>query len=170
MDRLPAHCIVQHGCTRGKTHSRAAGIEQVAPIAPTECGERHVVQTANALRRRRNATRHLEPVADANDATLPEEQGMPMAAAGWSDADTPDGYTEQRELRTQVRACFARALERYPRARLQLRVVWLHVIEDQTYEIIAKTLSMRVENVRVLFSRGVARLRSDPEWQALFND
>lgn len=127
-------------------------------------------QTENALRRWRNATRHLEPVADANDDTSAEEQGRPVAAAGWSDADTPDGYAEQRELCTQVRACFAQALGRYPRARLQLRVVWLHVIEDQTYEIIAESLSMRVENVRVLFSRGLARLRSDPEWQALFNE
>jgi len=82
----------------------------------------------------------------------------------------PDLYVERMELRAHVVHLFAGALERYPRARIQLHVVWFHQIESLDYPAIADRLGMTVENVRVLYCRGIKRLRNEPGFRALAED
>ncbi len=72
-----------------------------------------------------------------------------------------------RDFRLRVRQCFERCLRRYPRARFQLWVVWMKEIDGLDYQAIGMALSMTVANVRVRHSRGLDRLRDDPEWRNL---
>jgi DNA-directed RNA polymerase specialized sigma24 family protein len=79
----------------------------------------------------------------------------------------PAERATDRDLAERVRRCFARSLERYPRARTQLAVVWFRHIDGLDYETIAARLAMTPANVRVLHARGVQRLRDDPQWRSL---
>lgn len=88
--------------------------------------------------------------------------GLPAGA----DSD-PVAVALSGDFTGRVHECFERALERHPRAKLQLKVVWMRQIEGHEYETIAEALAMNAANVRVLHARGVARLRDDKEWRAL---
>ena len=65
----------------------------------------------------------------------------------------------------QVRQYFAESPRRYPRAKLQLLVVWIRHIEGLDYETIVARLTMSVTKVRVLYARSCARLRKDRRWR-----
>jgi DNA-directed RNA polymerase specialized sigma24 family protein len=84
--------------------------------------------------------------------------------------DDPAARAAAHELVRRVQQCFAQAQQRYPRAKIQLMVVWMRDIDDLDYEIIAAKLLMTVANVRVLHARGMDRLRNDPDWIALGTD
>jgi DNA-directed RNA polymerase specialized sigma24 family protein len=97
-----------------------------------------------------------------------DEDAMQAVEAGAQ--DDPAARAVARELARRVQQCFAQAQQRYPRAKIQLMVVWMRVIDDLDYEIIAAKLLMTVANVRVLYTRGMDRLRNDPDWIALGTD
>jgi DNA-directed RNA polymerase specialized sigma24 family protein len=123
-------------------------------------------ETRNALHRWQHAARHWQHTAvAADDKAMAIGDGEPPARGGTE--DDLAAQVERSERSVQIRGCFVRALQRYPRARLQLHVVWLHIVEEQDYATIARTLGMSVENVRVLYSRGRTRLRRDSEWLSL---
>lgn len=83
------------------------------------------------------------------------------------EADQPEEMAVRQELREHVLGCFSRALHRYPRARLQLMVVWLRHMGGIDYQTISERLHMTVPNIRVLYTRGASKLRKDSEWRAL---
>lgn len=123
-------------------------------------------ETRNALHRWQHAARHWQhaAVVDDDKALAVGDDEPPACGSGEGDLAA---QVERSERSAHIRGCFVRALQRYPRARLQLHVVWRHIVEEQDHAQIARTLGMSVENVRVLYSRGRRRLRRDPEWLAL---
>jgi DNA-directed RNA polymerase specialized sigma24 family protein len=82
-------------------------------------------------------------------------------------ADDPEQRAAEREFRQRVRQCFARSLQRHPRARLQLWVVWRKQVDALDYPEISAELNMTIRNVRVLHTRGLGHLRGDAEWRDL---
>jgi DNA-directed RNA polymerase specialized sigma24 family protein len=123
-------------------------------------------QSRNALHRWQHAAHHVQQYGAAV-GEIAHAVGDSLETAPLSSEDDLETQTERREHIAQVRACFKRTLERYPRARLQLYAVWLHIVEEQAYTTIADMLEMSVANARVLCCRGLDRLRNDREWQAL---
>jgi len=113
-------------------------------------------QLRNVVRRWRN----IRFVA-GEDAILQVEAG--------TEGD-PVARMADQELMRSVQQCFAQAQQRYPRAKIQLMVLWLRHIDGLDYEMIAVKLLMTVANVRVLHARGIERLRHDPDWIALSID
>jgi DNA-directed RNA polymerase specialized sigma24 family protein len=112
-----------------------------------------IQQARNGVRRWRNSRRwfvETEPVLVEADL----------------DSDPAERATD-RDLADRVRRCFARSVERYPRARTQLAVVWFRHIDGLDYDTIAARLAMTPANVRVLHTRGLQRLRDDPQWRSL---
>jgi len=81
-----------------------------------------------------------------------------------SSAD-PVGHAERRELSGQIVRAFQLATERYPRARLQLRVVWHTIVEKLSDPTIASRLGLSLGHVRTLRCRGLARLQNDPDFR-----
>lgn len=121
---------------------------------------------AIALQETRNALHRWQHAAVVDDdKAIAIGEGEPPACGNGE--DDLAAQVERSERSVHIRGCFVRALQRYPRARLQLHVVWRHIVEEQDHAQIARTLDMSVENVRVLYSRGRRRLRRDPEWLAL---
>ena len=112
-----------------------------------------IQQARNGVRRWRSSRRWFVETA-------------PELAEDDLDSDPAEQATE-RDLAERVRQCFARSLERYPRARTQLAVVWFRHIDGLDYETIAAHLAMTPANVRVLHTRGLQRLRDDPQWRSL---
>ncbi len=90
---------------------------------------------------------------------------------GWeftAEADErPEYLTENHELRRRVKQCFLNSLRRHPRARVQLWVVWLRTVLGVDYETIGARYGLSVENIRILHSRGLKNLRTDPAWNEL---
>ncbi len=126
-------------------------------------------QTRNAVRRWRRAARHMLQSADGREESQELED---VVGADRSDG-LGDGVYPQIERRArdaEVRAAYAQALQRYPRAKTQLQVVWMHHIQELDYQAIAARLGISVENVRMLYHRGCKRLRGDPELRALADD
>ncbi|NJN17623.1 MAG: RNA polymerase sigma factor [Oscillochloris sp.] len=76
-------------------------------------------------------------------------------------------HVMQEEFARRVRTCFHEALQRSPRARQQLEAVWLKYIAGYDDETISRYLDKPVASIHVLRSRGLNRLRADPEWQFL---
>lgn len=74
------------------------------------------------------------------------------------------------ELRQRVRACFASLIRRCPRAKQQLEAVWLKHIEFLDDATICKYLKKSIGSVYVLRTRGLERLRADPEWRSIARD
>lgn len=111
-----------------------------------------IQHTRNALRR----WRRMPFASGAPDDLLPAEE-----------QEQPEARAEERDLRTRIKQGFARAVQRYPRARTQLVALWMHDVEDIDYETIAEQLQLAVPNVRVLVSRGRGRLHDDPELRGL---
>jgi DNA-directed RNA polymerase specialized sigma24 family protein len=97
-----------------------------------------------------------------------DEEAINQVEAGAE--DDPAARASAHELAHRVQQCFAQAQQRYPRAKIQLVVVWMRDIDDLDYETIAAKLLMTVANVRVLHARGMDRLRNDPDWIALGMD
>jgi DNA-directed RNA polymerase specialized sigma24 family protein len=118
---------------------------------------------AVAAQQLRNVVRRWRSIRFVADSDAIEEV---EAGAG----DDPAVRAIQRELVIRVQQCFAQALQRYPRAKIQLKVVWMRNIDGLDYELIAARLLMTVANVRVLHTRGMDRLRNDPDWIALGTD
>jgi DNA-directed RNA polymerase specialized sigma24 family protein len=106
----------------------------------------------------------LEERADPGDGA--DDSADEMRSAHWAEDELYLGMA-QREQTEQVRTAFSRALERHPRARLQLMVVWLHTVEGIDYQTIAANLDISIANARVLYSRGRSRLRDNADLQAL---
>jgi DNA-directed RNA polymerase specialized sigma24 family protein len=123
-------------------------------------------QTRNAVRRWRRVSRHMLQL-DADDgpdgitAEVEREVG---------EADAVYAQLERRAIDAEVRAAYAEALRRHPRATTQLAVVWMRHILELDYETIAATLGIDANTVRMLYHRGCKRLRSDPELRALADD
>lgn len=82
----------------------------------------------------------------------------------------PVALTLDRELARHVRACFAEALRRHPRARQQLASVWLKYIVGLDDATISRYLAKPVSSVHVLRSRGLRCLRAQSSWQLLAQD
>jgi len=123
-------------------------------------------QMKNDVRQWRATTRHwITLTAEDDDSTSgkPTIDNLPNT----QEAYETNLYAEQMELRVRIVRLFTGALERYPRARIQLHVVWLHQIERLDYPAIADRLGMTVANVRVLYCRGIRRLRNEPGFRAL---
>jgi RNA polymerase sigma factor (sigma-70 family) len=74
------------------------------------------------------------------------------------------------ELRRQVVDRLQTLRAELPRARRQLDAVWLRYIQEQSMEEIAFHLQTTVANVSVLLTRGLERLRQDPDLLALAAD
>jgi len=85
-------------------------------------------------------------------------------------ASDPVTRAEQKEQREQVARAFQLAVERYPRARIQLLGVWLHIMEDQSYTSIAGRLKLSVTHARLLTWRGLRRLKGDPDFRVFAQD
>jgi DNA-directed RNA polymerase specialized sigma24 family protein len=122
-------------------------------------------QVKNAVRSWRTYLRHLShPMVETGDGTFePKINGLPDT----NDANMPDEAAERAERRAQIVQLFRACLKRYPRARIQLHVVWLHKMDCLDYPMIADQLDMTVENVRLLYFRGIKRLRDIPGFRAL---
>jgi RNA polymerase sigma factor (sigma-70 family) len=127
-------------------------------------------QTRNAVRRWRRATRHLLQIAEDDEGAQELEDTVGAARGGEGRNDGVYPQIEQRARNAEVRAAYAQALQRYPRANTQLQVVWMHHILELSYPAIAARLGISVENIRVLYHRGCKRLRGDPELRALADD
>lgn len=126
-------------------------------------------QTRNAVRRWRRAASHILQLAEGDEEhELEDVVGAARRANGRGDGVYPQ--VERRARNAEVRAAYAKALERYPRANTQLLVVWMHHLLELDYPAIAARLGISVENVRVLYHRGCKRLRGDPELRALADD
>ncbi len=128
---------------------------------------------AIALQQMRNAIRQWRTVTRPW-VTLTISEDQPTTANLTIDAlpDTNGTYDpvlriEREERQAHIRHLFTQAIERYPRARIQFHVVWLRLIEQLSYTTIAQRLQMTVENVRVLYCRGLKRLRNEPGFCAL---
>lgn len=123
-------------------------------------------QMKNTVRQWRMTARHWATITTSEGESAAEPPAIDdLVSTNWMYA--PEVYAEQSELRVQVVRLFASALQRYPRARIQLHVVWLHQVESLDYPIIADRLGMTVENSRVLYSRGIKRLRNESGFRAL---
>lgn len=125
-------------------------------------------QTRNVLRSWRGAARRLPLSLDAGIA---QEVGTD-SGPGWAQRligaeDAVHAQMERYEQTARIRTAFAAAVERSPRARLQLLVVWLHALAGLDYADIATSLGVSVPNARVLYNRGKRRLREDPELRVL---
>lgn len=81
--------------------------------------------------------------------------------------ERPEYLIESYELRRRVKQCFLNSLRTHPRARLQLWVVWLRDILDIDYETISVRYQMSAENIRILHSRGLKKLRMDTGWDEI---
>lgn len=73
----------------------------------------------------------------------------------------------EQEMHNQVVAQLQRLRRENPRARRQFDVVWLRYVQELSLEEIALHLETPVQNVSVLLSRGLERLRQDPQLLAL---
>jgi len=123
-------------------------------------------QMKNTVRQWRATTRHwltLTTDEDESATDHPTIDNLPNTNGAYA----PDLYAERTELRIHVARLFAGAIQRHPRARIQLHIVWLHQIESLDYPAIAERLGMSVENLRVLYCRGIKRLRNEPGFRAL---
>lgn len=70
------------------------------------------------------------------------------------------------DLRREVVARIEKVRQQNPRARRQLDAVWLRYFRELNNEEIATVLKTRPENVSVLISRGLEKLRQDkPLWE-----
>jgi RNA polymerase sigma factor (sigma-70 family) len=127
-------------------------------------------QTRNAVRRWRRAASHILQLAESDDDDTQDLEDVVGAPRRPDGGDGVYPQVERRARNAEVRAAYAKALERYPRANTQLLVVWMHHILELDYPLIAARLSISVENVRVLYHRGCKRLRGDPELRALADD
>jgi DNA-directed RNA polymerase specialized sigma24 family protein len=125
-------------------------------------------QTRNALRRWRGAARHILPPIEerAEPGESADDPADDVRGGRWAE-DELYLSTAQREQTEQVRTAFSRTMQRHPRAKIQLLVVWLHVVEGVDYQTIAANLGISIANARVLYSRGRSRLRDDADLQAL---
>jgi RNA polymerase sigma factor (sigma-70 family) len=116
-----------------------------------------------ATQHARNIIRAWRRDMRVNSGTLGEDQAAPNTSM-------PDQRYTDTELRQRLQECFKRALLRHPRAKTQLRVVWMKQIEGWDYPAIATALNRKVGTVRVLHTRGLERLRNDPDWRRLGQD
>lgn len=85
-------------------------------------------------------------------------------------AGDPAARVLSAELRQRVRACFEALIRRCPRAKQQLEAVWLKHIEFLDDTTICAYLKKSIGSVYVLRTRGLDRLRADPEWRSIAHD
>lgn len=78
-------------------------------------------------------------------------------------AYNPAIQAELQEQREQIVRAFQRALTRSPRARIQLYAAWLRLMENLSYTTIADILKLTVGHARTMTSRGLSRLKGDPD-------
>jgi RNA polymerase sigma factor (sigma-70 family) len=103
---------------------------------------------------------------------------MSTVGGGAGDADTKGGMVSDatsdailaRELRIQVVERLQQLRTAHPRARRQLDTVWLRYVQELSLEEISAQLETPVENVSVLLSRGLERLREDSGLLALASE
>lgn len=74
------------------------------------------------------------------------------------------------ELRERLAACRELFLRRHKGARLQFEAVWMKFVLDLDDTTIASRLGKEPQQVYVLRSRGLKKLRREPAWQALADD
>ncbi len=77
---------------------------------------------------------------------------------------------ERRDFAEQVRLSFVACLNRSPRARLQLASVWMRHIQGMDTQATMAALDTSYAETRSLYSRGLRRLREDPDWRALASE
>lgn len=118
---------------------------------------------AVATQQARNVIQAWRRGTHADSGRQDEEQVAPPTSQ-------PDQRFADIELRQRMRECFRRALQRNPRAKIQLRVVWMKQIEGWDYPAIANALNRKIGTIRVLHTRGLERLRNDPDWRRLGQD
>lgn len=75
-----------------------------------------------------------------------------------------------RELRERVDECRKEFLDRHKGAQLQFEAVWMKFVLDLDDHTIAARLGKEPQQVYVLRSRGLKKLRGDPAWRALADD
>jgi DNA-directed RNA polymerase specialized sigma24 family protein len=75
-----------------------------------------------------------------------------------------------RELRERVAEARRLFLDRHKGARLQFEAVWMKFVLDLDDATIASRLGKEPQQVYVLRSRGLKKLRCDPAWRALADD
>lgn len=95
---------------------------------------------------------------DAGAALLPAQQD-----------DELDALLDA-ELRERVAACREQFLGKYPAARLQFEAVWMKFMLGLDDATISRYLDKTPNQIYVLRSRGLKRLRAEPAWQALADD
>ena len=126
---------------------------------------------AFAVQKLRDAGRAELRLACRNEASL--------AAGGEDDDDTgaqrtapaPDAdpldHATAADFRSQLMLCVGVFLQRHPRAKQQLAVLWMKYMEGCDDHTISHRLGTSIASVHVLRSRGIAKLRQDPDWQTL---
>lgn len=121
----------------------------------------HLMGAARTLRRQERRAESLErsigvegrPLGDSlADATLIEETLV---------------VEEEREA---IEAFLARYVRQNPRSRKQIDAVRLKYLGGMDDERISKELGVSIENVYVLRSRGLSRLRNVPGWRQIWED
>jgi hypothetical protein len=145
-----------------------------SPPEPDAAGVAGVFM-AITLQQVRNAVRMWRAkigawVALESDEDGPDHTAHPRQLRDPWDSSDPVIQAEQRERREQVARIFQLATERYPRARVQLRAVWLHIMEDRSYAAVASILNLTVTHVRLLTWRGLRRLNGDPGFRVYAQD
>lgn len=102
-----------------------------------------------------------------------QDRGLPLEAASRLESDERDSGLNQAitvELRERVLLCGRQFLARHKGAQLQFLAVWLKYMQQLDDQAIAAQLGKEPRQVYVLRSRGLKKLRNEPDWQALSAD
>jgi RNA polymerase sigma factor (sigma-70 family) len=119
----------------------------------------HLMGAAREQRRRMRPTRSLEREVGDDGASLADY--LPAE-------DNIEVEFVAREQRERLHSFLTRYVHDHPRAQKQIDAVRLKFLAGLDDEHISSTLGVSVQNVHVLRSRGLRRLRDDPGWCALW--
>lgn len=120
----------------------------------------HLMGAARELRRRARPARSLEREVGDDDLSLAERLSAP---------DDIEAEAVAREERERLHAFLSSYVRNHPRAQKQIDAVRLKFLAGLDDELISRTLGVSVQNVHVLRSRGLRRLRDDPGWREGWN-
>ncbi|NTU83953.1 MAG: sigma-70 family RNA polymerase sigma factor [Chloroflexales bacterium] len=115
----------------------------------------HLMGAARELRRRARPAHSLEREVG--------EEGIPLGDRLPS-ADDIEAGAIAREQREHLHSFLARYVRDHPRAQKQIDAVRLKFLAGLDDEHISRALGVSVQNVHVLRSRGLRRLRDEPGW------